>query len=362
MSRLAVYIVTAPGLESVTAAEMARLDMKVVDLGIGGLTASLTWSQMQLAHLQLSTPTRLLVRLGRFEASGFGDLQAGLRDIPLHEWLPKHSALRLNIVASGSRLFNTELIEEKVRTVVRRPEVEGQTYEGGTYTLHVRISRNIATVSLDATGEPMSQRTWRHEDDSAPLRATIAAGLLHWSGARAFKGVLVDPSCGDGTVIIEAARMARRLPPGLDRSFAFETWLPIEATDLIKFRGAAAADVRPALKKPFLACESSVELLALAQANAQRAGVDADIQFELGDGAKFLAAHQQPAVVTNTPQNERLSAQKRAALFAALATVPRLAVITSASSVRNIEREFDDTMATSNGPSAVRFATAGFGS
>jgi putative N6-adenine-specific DNA methylase len=362
MSRLAVYIVTAPGLEAVTAAEMARLDMKVVDLGVGGLTASLTWSQMQIAHIQLSTATRLLVRLGRFEASGFGDLQSGLRDIPLHEWLPKHSALRLNIAASGSRLFNEELIEEKVRAVVRRPEVEGQTYEGGTFTLHVRISRNVATVSLDATGEPMSQRTWRHEDESAPLRAPIAAGLLHWSGARAHKGALIDPSCGDGTVIIEAARMARRLPAGRDRTFAFESWLPIAAADLVKFRAAADADVRPALKKPYLACESSVELLALAKANAERAGVAGDISFELGDGANFLSKHPQAAVVTNTPQNDRLSTAKRAALFGALATVPQLAVITSAASVRGIEREFDDTLATSNGPSAVRFATAGFAS
>ena len=91
MSRLAAYIVTAPGLEQVTAAEMARLDMKVVDLGVGGLTASITWSQLMLAHLHLRTATRILIRIGRFEASGFGDLQAGLRDIPFHEWLPKRS-------------------------------------------------------------------------------------------------------------------------------------------------------------------------------------------------------------------------------------------------------------------------------
>ena len=361
MSRLAAYIVTAPGLEQVTAAEMMRLDMKVVDLGIGGLTASLTWSQMMLAHLHLRTPTRMLVRLGRFQASGFGDLQHGLRDIPLHEWLPRHSALRLGITASGSRLFNLEAIEDNVRSVVKRNEVEGQTYEGGIYTLHVRISRNVATVSLDATGESLYYRDWRG-DVGAPLRSSIAAALVHWSGARAYKGALIDPCCGDGTVIIEAASMARRIPSGRNRPFAFEQWLPIESGQMAKLQAAALADVRPALKKPYLACDSSVELLGLAKANAQRAGVADDIQFELGDGAKFLLAHAPAAVVTNTPQNDRLSVAKRAALLKAIGEAPRFAVATAAASLRGLDREFDDTLATSNGLSAVRFAAVGFGS
>src|SRR5687768_13592556 len=108
MSRLQIYVVTAPGLESVTAREMAKLDMKVIDLGIGGLTSSVTWSQLMLAHLHLRTATRVLVRLARFEAGGFGDLKEGMSAIPLHEWLPRHAALNINVSATGSRLTHTD--------------------------------------------------------------------------------------------------------------------------------------------------------------------------------------------------------------------------------------------------------------
>ena len=150
---------------------------------------------------------------------------------------------------SGSRLTHTDAIEERVREVVRRAYDPELSYEGGVYTMHVRIARNIATVSLDATGDPLYQRGWRTEAGPAPIRETLAAALLQWSGATSHKGVLTDPCCGAGTIIIEAAQIARRIPAGRGQSFAFETWKPIDAAQLTKLRNAADADIRPPLKK-----------------------------------------------------------------------------------------------------------------
>ena len=363
MSRLAAYIVTAPGLEQVTANEMIRYDMKVVDLGVGGLTASLTWSQLMLAHLHLRTATRVLVRIGRFEASGFGDLQAGLRDIPFHEWLPKRCALNISVSASASRLNHTGAISERVRAVVRRaydPEFE---YEGGVHTLHVRLSRNIATVSLDATGDPLYQRGWRTESGPAPLRETLAAALLQWSGAAAYKGALTDPCCGAGTIMIEAAQMARRMPAGRNRSFAFENWLPVEPGQWGKLLTASDADVRGPLKKKFVASDLKGELIDKAKANAERAGVLDDLIFEIGDATKSLAGPHGGsglAVVTNPPYGERLSAANQRALYLALGRADRLAVIAPTATIASFKREFDDTLTTSNGGLPVQFARVAF--
>ncbi len=358
VSRLQIYVVTAPGLEEVTAREMARLDMKVIDLGIGGLTCSVTWSQLMLAHLHVRTATRLLVRLARFEASGFGDLKAGIGDIPLHEWLPRHSAVEISVSASGSRLIHTDAIEERVREVVRRSYDPALAYEGGVHTLHVRIARNVATVSLDATGDPLYKRGWRTESGPAPMRETLAAALLQWSGASNHKDILTDPCCGAGTIVVEAAQMARRIPAGRNRSFAFETWLPVEAEQLAKLRIAVEADVRPSLKKKLIAADRSAAMVDLARENAERAGVADDIVFSVGD-AKNTAAGA--SVVTNPPYGERLRSADRKALYAALGTADRLAVIAPASSLPSFKRAFDDTLATSNGGLSVRFAAAGFG-
>lgn len=357
MSRLQIYVVTAPGLEQVTARELAKLDMKVIDLGIGGLTCSVTWSQLMLAHLHLRTATRILVRIGRFEAGGFGDLKDGLRDIPFHEWLPRHSAVELSVSSSGSRLNHTDAIEERVREIVRRAYDPALSYEGGVHTLHVRISRNVATVSLDATGDPLYKRGWRIGSGAAPMRETLAAALLQWSGASTFKGVLTDPCCGAGTVVVEAAQMARRIPPGRNRSFAFETWSPVDRAQNAKLREAAEADVRAPLKKRLLASDLSAEIVDLARENAQRAGVADDITFSVGDARKVAPG---ASVVTNPPYGERMTATNQKALYLALGQAERLAVIGPASGLPAFKREFDDTLATSNGGLSVRFAAAGF--
>ncbi len=363
MSRLAAYIVTAPGLEQVTAAEMSKLDMKVVDLGVGGLTASITWSQLMLAHLHLRTATRILIRIGRFDASGFGDLQAGLREIPFHEWLPKRCALNISVSASASRLNHTGAIEERVRAVVRRAYDPAFEYEGGVHTLHVRVSRNIATISIDATGDPLYQRGWRTEAGPAPIRETLAAALLQWSGAASYKGVLIDPCCGAGTIMIEAAQMARRMPAGRHRSFAFENWLPVDPSQWAKLLAATDADVRGPLKKKYVARDLKGEMVEKAKANAERAGVADDIVFEIGDATKSLGAPTGSAglaVVTNPPYGERLSAANQRSLYLALGKADRLAAIAPASSVASFKREFDDTLATSNGGLSVRFVQVAF--
>jgi putative N6-adenine-specific DNA methylase len=357
MSRLQIYIVTAPGLEEVTARELTRLDMKVIDLGIGGLTCSVTWSQLMLAHLHLRTATRVLVRLGRFEAGGFGDLKEGMAGIAVHEWLPRHSALNISVSASGSRLTHTDAIEERVREVVRRAYDPALAYEGGVHTMHVRIARNVATVSLDATGDPLYQRGWRTEAGAAPMRETLAAALLQWSGAAAYKGVLTDPCCGAGTIVVEAAQMARRIPAGRNRSFAFEQWKQADPDQFAKLRAAAEADVRPPLRKKLLASDLSAAMVEIATANAERAGVSDDITFSVADAK---SAAKGASVVTNPPYGERMTAAGLKSLYLGLGQADRLAVIAPASGLPSFKREFDDTLATSNGGLSVRFAQVAF--
>ena len=235
-------------------------------------------------------------------------------------------------------------------------------YEGGVHTMHVRISRNIATVSIDATGDPLYQRGWRTEAGPAPLRETLAAALLQWSGASTYKGVLTDPCCGAGTIMIEAAQMARRMPAGRHRSFAFENWMPVDPAQWAKLLAASDADIRGPLKKKYIARDIKGEMVDKARDNAERAGVLDDIVFEVGDATRFAHGRRRRGAGRGDQPAVRRTAQAagQRSLYLALGKAERLAAIAPASSIASFKREFDDSLATSNGGLAVRFVRVAF--
>jgi putative N6-adenine-specific DNA methylase len=152
--------------------------------------------------------------------------------------------------------------------------------------LHVRRARGRVTLSVDAAGEPLHRRGWRARIGAAPLRETLAAALLRvagWSGDRPF----LDPMCGSGTLAIEAALMAARRAPGLDRTFAFERFPGHDARRTARLRERLRAEARP-VTVPIHASDRNMGVLRLAQKNAAAAGVEAVVRFERADAAVAL--------------------------------------------------------------------------
>ncbi len=152
--------------------------------------------------------------------------------------------------------------------------------------LHVRRSSGRLSLSVDAAGEPLHRRGWRARIGAAPLRETLAAALLRvagWNGDRPF----LDPMCGSGTLAIEAALLAARRAPGLDRTFAFERFPGHDARRTARLRERLRAEARP-VTVPIHASDRNMGVLRLAQKNAAAAGVEAVVRFQRADAATVL--------------------------------------------------------------------------
>lgn len=176
---------------------------------------------------------------------------------------------------------------------------------GADADLHVRRTFGHVSLSVDAAGEPLHRRGWRARIGAAPLRETIAAALLRvagWNGDRPF----LDPMCGSGTLAIEAALIAARRAPGLDRTFAFERFPGHDAGRTARLRERLRAEARP-VTVPIHASDRNMGVLRLAQKNAAAAGVEAVVRFERADAATVLPPPGGPGLcAVNPPFGVRL--------------------------------------------------------
>ncbi len=355
MARLEAYVVTTPGLEAVTAAEVLRRGVRVARSGRGGMSCSVTWPQLVALHLHLRTATRILVRVGRFRSDTFAALESGIDAIDWSPWLPPDADVRVRVSTSSSRLYHSGAVQERVERVLAAKAAGG----GAEQHVLVRISHDAATISVDATGASLHQRGWRTEAGAAPLRETLAAALLSWGGWR--RGVpLLDPCAGAGTLAIEAAQSALRMPAGGCRDFACAHW-PSSDPDLwARIRRAAAADVLDSAKASIVAADADPSAADLIRANAERAGVRSVVDVEVAD----LVGRPRfdGMVVANPPYGERLGGDLPR-LYASLGQLAeRLALVLPRNRpalAAALARTWDEGLDTVNGGIPVRFVRTG---
>jgi putative N6-adenine-specific DNA methylase len=193
----------------------------------------------------------------------------------------------------------------------------------GAAELLVRTSGASATISVDAAGAPLHRRGWRARIGAAPLRETVAAGVLlacGFTGERPF----LDPMCGSGTIAIEAALLAARRAPGLGRSFAFEGLPGHDPARTERLRARLAALSRP-VSVPIHASDRNQGVLRLAEKNARAAGVESWVRLRREDAAKVEPPPGPGLCATNPPWGLRLDEGTREAWSALAALLPRLA-------------------------------------
>jgi len=205
-----------------------------------------------------------------------------------------------------------------------RARSEAQARYGRAAELHVRREGGRATLSVEAAGEPLHKRGWRARVGAAPLRETLAAGLLlacGWEGDRPF----LDPMCGSGTIAIEAALLAGRRAPGLGRTFAFEAFPGHDRRRTEAVRARLAALARP-VTVAIQASDRNMGALRLAQKNAAAAGMAETVRFERADAAQVTPPPGGPGLcLVNPPYGIRLDEDAAGAWRALGALFPRLA-------------------------------------
>lgn len=297
-----LYIVVIPGLESLAAQELETLGFSGLRLNKGGVTLKGTLTDAAKINLWLRTATRVVVRVGVFDAPGRRELAARARRFDWTPFFPPNSPLRVHVSCRSSRLYHTGLVAEVMHQALGTGPA---ATDSDAPLLLVRIDKDRCTLSFDTSGDMLHKRGARQEISRAPLRETLAAGLLlscGYDGESAF----VDPMCGSGALVLEAASIATRRAPGLGRSFALEHWPAFHSEAFADLREAARAAVRPALAP---ICGSDVHAGALGQAsrNAERAGLGNEIQLERVDAATRDAPSRTGLVAVNPPWGKRVA-------------------------------------------------------
>lgn len=322
------FAVSAPGLEAFTALELKKLNLlgeeepnpeKSPNAGEGlegGVEFSGDLEALYRANLHLRTASRVLVRLGDFYAVSFAELRKKAARLPWEAYLRPGQEVSVHATCRRSRLYHSDAVAERVVGAIGdrlggpvvAVKAAGSDSVDPPQLVVVRIVHDHCTISIDSSGELLHRRGYRQAVAKAPLRETLAAGLLmaaDWEAA----SPLLDPFCGSGTIPIEAALMALGLPPGGRRRFAFMHWPGYDPLTWERLLG----EVRPRPAEeipPIQGSDRDAGAVRMAQENAERAGVSGLIEFS----CRAVSAIGPPAgpgwVVTNPPYGLRVSANK----------------------------------------------------
>ncbi len=323
---LSLFAACTPGLEKWVRKELDSLGLiSTRDLpGVehagstdrGGVSFQGDLGGLYRANLNLRTASRILLRIADFRAIGFSELRKKASQVEWERYIEPGQTINLRVTCHKSRLYHSDGVAERVASAIRDrlgeiskvvsiPD-ENKDIES-TQIILVRLAHDHCTISLDSSGNLLHRRGYRQAVAKAPLRETLAAGILMASGWDLYSPLL-DPFSGSGTIPIEAACMARRIPPGFLRSFAFMNWKNFDAALWDKILAESRAQIINNCP-PIMASDRDAGAIEMAQANAQRAGVENDIRFS----CRAISAIEPMGlgwVVTNPPYGLRVSSDK----------------------------------------------------
>ena len=317
--------VGAPGFEAVLLDEVQNLPGVTEARKIrGGVEFRGPLETIYHANLQLATAHRVLWRVAEFLAQSYPMLYNKAEKIAWERFLGFEKNVRFTVSARGSRLHHQPKIAETLLSAVQSAVLplglHPQSSEGAALNVHVRVFRDRCTLSLDTSGEHLHRRGYRTHVGDAPLRETLAAALLKIVDYEKYD-LIIDPLCGSGTFLLEAARGLRGLSPGSQRSFAFEHFPVYQPARWTRLKESEAG-VRPTTVK-LLGFDKDAKALQAARENAERAGVAEVVRFDVADALtlayeKLGATSKNPLLIGNPPYGKRLDAANVQKLYTGL--------------------------------------------
>ena len=302
---------TFMGLEPVLAKELTQLGAN--DVQIGRRMVSFTGNKelMYRANFQLHTAIRILKPITHFKAKSADDVYEEIKKVDWTEYLDNNKTFAVDAVVFSEEFRHSKFVSYKVKDAIvdqfrektgQRPNI---SVANPDIRLNIHIAEDKCTLSLDSSGESLHRRGYRQESVEAPLNEVLAAGMIlmtGWEGETDF----IDPMCGSGTLLIEAALIAHNMAPGLFRKeFAFEKW-PDFDKDLFDEIYNDDSQERE-FTHHIYGYDIDMKAVNTALMNVKAAGLSKDITVAQADFKDFTQPAEKSIIVTNPPYGERIS-------------------------------------------------------
>lgn len=300
------------GLESVLKREIQDLGYEISQVEDGRVTFYGEADAACRANIFLSTAERVLLKVGSFKAVTFDELFEKTKALPWEAYIPKDGKFWVAKASSvKSKLFSPSDIQSimkkaMVERLKSKYRIQWFQEDGASYPLRVFLMKDIVTIGIDTSGDSLHKRGYRPAAGKAPISETLAAALIMLTPWRKDR-ILVDPFCGSGTFPIEAAMMAAKIAPGMNRSFTAETWTNLigkkywyeaidEANDLIEDE----------IETDIQGYDIDGSVVRMARENAENAGVAHLIHFQERAVKDLRHPKKYGFIITNPPYGERL--------------------------------------------------------
>jgi len=312
------FFASAPrGLEVLLGKELEALSARDIKAVPGGVAFSGDWATCHRVNYWSRIASRILWRVGSFSYRNENDLYDAARAVAWPKYFSVQKRIRVNVTAQKSPLKSLEFATLKVKDAVcdlfrdkvgSRPDVDRAAPD---VRIHAFLEEAKGILYLDTSGEALFKRGWRMDIADAPIRENLAAGIVMLSGWK-FDQPLLDPMCGGGTLLSEAAAMARGRAPGAKRSFGFEKLSVFDPKLWERIKNERTVQpVEPRL----YGSDTDPEALQAARRNLGAAGVERWVKLEQADVLERPAPASAGVLVANPPYGERIGSPDELAAF-----------------------------------------------
>lgn len=310
MSKMQLIATSTFGIESVVARELKWLGFTDQMVENGRVTFAGDESAICRSNIWLRTAERILIKIGEFKALTFDELFEGTKALPWDEWLPSDAEFPVEGRSVDSKLSSVpdcQAIVKKAIVEKLKLKYKKQWFEenGPLYRIEIGLLKDIATLTIDTTGQGLHKRGYRTLVTHAPLKETLAAAMLmisRWKADRA----LIDPFCGSGTIPIEAALIAKNIAPGIKRSFTAESWHQIPQALWNKARQEAEDKIDNISDLRIHGSDIDNEAVKIARYHAAQAGVEQAVHLQRIPVSDISSRYKYGFLVCNPPYGERL--------------------------------------------------------
>ena len=302
---------TFMGLENVLAQELTQLGANNIQIGRRMVAFTGNQEMMYRANFQLRTAIRILKPIAHFKAHSAEDMYDEVRKIDWSQYIEHGKTFSVDSVVYSEEFRNSRFVTYKVKDAIvdqfreatgTRPNI---SVSNPDIRLNIHIAEDQATLSLDSSGDSLHRRGYRQESVEAPLNEVLAAGMILMSGWKADTD-FIDPMCGSGTLLIEAALIARNINPGVFRkAFAFEKWPDFnqELFDTIYNDDSHERD----FAHHIYGYDVDMKAVNTARLNVKAAGLSQTVTVEQQDFKDFKKPAEKSIIMTNPPYGERIS-------------------------------------------------------